>query len=219
MFEREAERIAAELKATPNGALSPVVNLGSSTEAFRTETQPWIERILFEPLRARAVEVVHVDVKRAPGVDLTADILTDSGFAALQGLRPQTVLLCNILEHVREPGLMVARALEILRPGGRLIISVPRSYPHHRDPIDTMFRPTPEEIAALAPEAKMAHGEIVATGYYWDDLRRRPWIILRHIVRAPFPFLSWSKWKRSMKKPYWLFRPYRVTIAVLEKPA
>jgi SAM-dependent methyltransferase len=221
MFEREAERIAANLEALPPDGLSPLVNLGSSTEYFRTRQQPWIDRLLFAPLRARtgaqAVEIFHVDLKRSPGVDLVANILSEDGYAQLRLLRPKVVLLCNILEHVTDPALLIERALDILQPGGRLIISVPRSYPHHRDPIDTMFRPTPDQVAAMARGARMAQSEVLPTGYYWDNLKHRPWLILRQIVRVPFPFLGWTRWKRLMKKLYWLVKPYLVTIVVLEK--
>ena len=222
MFQREAERVAAKLRGLSPESLYPLVNLGSATEDFRTREQPWIDRLLFEPLRkpvdGQAVQVVHVDLNPGLGVDLVADILTEDGHAQLRRLQPKTVLLCNVLEHVRDPALLVERTLDVLQPGGRLIITVPRSYPHHGAPIDTMFRPTPEQVAALAPGAKLLDGEILATGYYWDNLRKRPWLILRLIMRAPFPFLGWTKWKRSMMKAYWLVKPYLVTIVVLEKP-
>jgi SAM-dependent methyltransferase len=217
MFEREAARLADLLDQWPAEALTPLVNLGSSTEHFRIWVQPWTDRLLFRPLRERGVAIVHVDVKAAVGVDLIADILTSGGYEQIKALQPRAVLLCNVLEHVLDPALLVRQALGVLEPGGRLIISVPRSYPHHRDPIDTMFRPTPADIQRLAPEASLTVGEIVATGYYWDDLKLRPWILLRQILRAPFPFLGWTRWKRSMKKLYWLAKPYLVTIVVLEK--
>ena len=221
MFEREAERIAAILQALPPESLSPLVNIGSSTEQFRKEGQPWVDRLLFEPLRSGggpAAQIVHVDLEQGDGVDLVADILSAEGLAQLRRIGPRVVLLCNVLEHVLEPALMVERALDILQPGGRLIISVPRSYPYHRAPIDTLFRPAPAEVAALAPGARMIASAIVATGSYWDDLKKRPWLILRQLLRAPFPFIGWTRWKRTMKKLYWLARPYLVTIVVLEKP-
>lgn len=219
MFQREAATLAVRLAALTDDELTPLLNLGSSTEVFRTQTQPWIDRLLFKPLRDRGVEPVHVDLKDGAGVDVIADILTDEGYARLKALQPRTILMCNLLEHVLEPGLLVERAMSLLPVGGKLIMSGPRSYPYHRDPIDTMFRPTPEEVLELAPHARLIDGEILPMGYYWDDLKKRPWIILRQVVRAPFPFLGWTKWKRSMKKLYWLIKPYLVTIAVLEKTA
>jgi 2-polyprenyl-3-methyl-5-hydroxy-6-metoxy-1,4-benzoquinol methylase len=201
------------------GDLSPLINLGSSTDVFRKVESPWVDRLLFQPLHDRGVDVVHVDLAAAPGVDLVADIMTEDGLAKLRAIGPKTVMLCNVLEHVLNPQLFAQRAFDILQPGGRLIISVPRSYPHHRAPIDTMFRPDPEEVADLLPDAALAYGTILKTSSYWEDVKKRPWILLRQILRAPFPYLGWARYKRTMKKLYWLVHPYKVTIVILEKPA
>ena len=198
MFRREAEWIGAHLAALPVEAISPLVNIGSSTGDFRERIQPWIDEAIFKPLRERGVEVVHVDLKTDPGVDMIANILEDEGFERLRALKPQMALLCNVLEHVLDPATFTRRSLDILRPGGRLLVSVPRSYPHHNDPIDTMFRPTPEEVLALVPGAKMVHGEILATEYHWDEIKRNPKKLMR------------DKFK-------WLFTPYLVTFAELER--
>jgi hypothetical protein len=86
-----------------------------------------------------------------------------------------------------------------------VVVSVPRSYPYHRDPIDTLFRPTPDEVMALFPAgAERVRAEVIETGYYWDKVKKRPWLLLRPILRAPFPFLGLTKWKRSLGKLYWL---------------
>ena len=199
MFQKEAAWLAQRLAGYSAEALSPVLNLGSSTEEFRSKTQPWIDELIFAPLRQRNVQVIHCDLKQAPGVDLTHNILEEEGFAALKALQPRTVLLCNILEHVLEPGLLTRRALDVLQPGGRLIVTVPRSYPHHRDPIDTMFRPTPEDVATFVPEAILEHAAILPTGTHWDDIFARP----RKIASKRFK---------------WLFTPYLVSFAVLLKP-
>ena len=52
---------------------------------------------------------------------------------------------------------------------------------------------------------------------YLDEVRRRPWLLLRHVARAPAPFLGMEKWRRSMRKPYWLFHNYQVSAAVLRR--
>jgi hypothetical protein len=62
----------------------------------------------------------------------------------------------------------------------------------------------------------MLKGEIIDVGLsYRDEVRRRPWILFRHITRFPFPFIGFKRWQRSMAKLYWLFHNYRVTAAVL----
>ena len=65
--------------------------------------------------------------------------------------RYAALLCCNVLEHVRDPGEFARRCAMLVRPGGVIVVTVPRSYPHHADPIDTLYRPTPEEAAALFP--------------------------------------------------------------------
>jgi hypothetical protein len=64
----------------------------------------------------------------------------------------------------------------------------------------------------------MIHGEIVNTGEsYRDQVRLRPWILLRHLFRLPVPFLGIATWKRSMQKLYWLAHNYEMTCAVFRK--
>jgi hypothetical protein len=211
VFEREAAWIGEHLARQPIEELSPVVNIGARSE------KPWIDRLIFAPLRERGAKILNVDIKDGPGVDLLADIFTDEGFAKVAAFRPRLVLCCNVLEHVEDPQTFARRCLELLEPGGRLLITVPRAYPHHRAPIDTMYRPTPKEVAGLLPEAEMTHSALLPMGYYWDELGRRPWILSRQILRLPFPFLGWKKYKRTMSKLWFLVSPYMVTFAVFEK--
>jgi len=218
MFAREAAWIADALSAEDPQALSPLLNVGSSTRAFRTQIQPWIHEGLVAPLEARGVRFVHLDLKAADGVDIAADILSDEGFARARAVGARALLLCNILEHVVDPADVARRAMALVEPGGLVVFTGPRSYPHHRDPIDTMFRPTPEEVAALFPGATIEKAEILPCGSYWDVVRKRPWVLLRPVLRFPFPFLGWEKWKRSMGKLYWLFSPYLTTCVVLRTP-
>ena len=106
----------------------------------------------------------------------------------------------------------------LLPRGGLAFVTVPFSYPYHRDPIDTMYRPSPVELSLLFDGAKLLDGAVIGAGQsYCDDVRRRPWILLRHIARLPAPFLSFERWRRSMAKLYWLFAEYRITCAVFEK--
>jgi hypothetical protein len=83
-----------------------------------------------------------------------------------------------------------------------------------------MYRPAPEELAGLFRPAAMLKGEIVDVGEsYRGQVRRRPWLLLRHILRFPFPFIGFEGWKRSIGKLYWLMHNYRITGAVFEVPA
>jgi hypothetical protein len=218
MFAREAAWIAAALAHLDAGELSPLLNVGASTHQFRTQDQPWIQEQLIAPLEARGVRFIHLDLKAAEGVDVAADIMSEEGFETARQLGARALLLCNILEHVLDPGALCRKAMALVGPGGLVVVTVPRSYPYHRDPIDTLFRPTPEEVAALFPGSTIEKAEILPCGSYRDNVRARPWILLRPVLRFPFPFLGWDKWKRSMGKLYWLFHPYLTTCVVLRAP-
>jgi len=220
MLKQEAEWIAAKLGASDTEALSPMLDIGSSTRAFRTEQKPYIHTRLFGPLEARGVHVIYADLKAGDGIDITADLLSDAGYQEIKALGVQSILCCNVLEHVLDPAAFARRCYALLPPGGRLIITVPKSYPHHRDPIDTDFRPSPEDILALFDTPlEVETCDIIETGSYRDNLKARPWIITRQLFRLPFPFLGWTKWKRSMKKFYWMVRPYRQSCVIIRKPA
>lgn len=213
MFAKEAAWIGDHLSTLTDEELSPVVDIGANS------TKPWIDQLIFAPLRARGVRTLGLNIVERPGVDLIADILTDEGFDTVATVAPRMILCCNVLEHVEDPRTFARRCFDLLAPDGRLLVTVPRDYPHHRAPIDTMFRPSSEEVAALIPEAEITHSAELPMGYYWDEIRKRPWILLRQVLRAPFPFLGWTKYKRTMSKLRFLVRPYVVTFAVLKRPA
>ena len=218
MFEREARWIAARLLAQSPHELSPLLNVGSSTARFREETQPWITSQLFTPLAERGVEIVHLDVRGGDGIDLRADLLDPADFARVKLRRYRSLLCCNILEHVSDPALLARRCVELVAPAGLIVVTVPRSYPRHGDPIDTLYRPTPGEAASLFAGASPTDAEIIDVGEsYRDEVRRRPWILLRHVARLPVPFIDRDKWRHSMRKPYWLFHNYQVSAAVLRR--
>lgn len=219
MQEIEARWIERALQAYPAESLSPVLDIGSQTLAFRTKEKPYIHGLLFAPLIARGIDIIYSDLQEGEGIDISANLLEDEGYAQIAQTAPKTIFCNNVLEHVLDPEAFANRCFALLPPGGMMVITVPNSYPHHRDPIDTMFRPTPQEISALiTQEHEVLASEIIATGSYRDNLKRRPWIIYRQIFRLPFPFLGWTKWKRSMKKFYWMIWPYRQSCVVIRKP-
>jgi hypothetical protein len=218
MFEAEARWLRCALDAFAPARLSPLLNLGSSSTEIREVVQPWIDNQVFRPLRVRGVRVVHVDMRELPGVDVHADLTNPDDVLRLGALRPGALLCCNLLEHVIEPDRLAYHCLDLLATGGLVFVTVPFSYPYHRDPIDTMYRPSPAELGDLFTGARLLDGTILGTGVsYRNALSERPWLLLRHVWRFPVPFLDFDKWKRSMARLYWLTAEYRITCAVFEK--
>ncbi len=132
------------LERAPLGPGKTVLDVGSSTLAFRTEVQPHIDEHVFKPLRERQLRIQHLDAKADAGVDIVADV-TLEGVEGCYDL----VICTNLLEHVVDRTLVVGNLKRLVAPGGLLLLTVPRRYPIHHDPIDTGFRPTTRGLVEL----------------------------------------------------------------------
>ncbi|TCD06873.1 methyltransferase type 11 [Erythrobacteraceae bacterium CFH 75059] len=197
------------------------LNFGSSTRHFREVVQPHIDEHVFAPLRQAGVRTIHCDLKVDDGVDEVGDVLDPGVRSRLAGYEPELVICSNLLEHLTDPATFAQACGEILRPGGHCLITVPRSFPYHPDPIDTMYRPEPSEVAALLPEWQVVSAKEIAAGSYADDLRTHaaPTVaLLRQAIRAAMPFYRPSQWRPAAHKLMWLFKPYRVSLVMLRKP-
>lgn len=73
---------------------------------------------------------VNIDPNTQP------DILCDAAKIPIQSSSVDTVLLCEILEHLRYPDKVLTEAHRLLRKNGILIGTVPFLYPIHADPHD-----------------------------------------------------------------------------------
>lgn len=196
-------------------AISPIINLGSSTRDFRTRVQPYIQELVFDPLEARGVKVVHSDLKAGDGVDISGDIFDDAEFAKLKAVGARAVICTHMFEHIVDREELKRRILDMLPPGGLFFVTVPYSYHEHHDPIDTMYRPSPDELARLFAGNKILEASELTGDFYWVQFRRRPFtMFFRHFFRFFIPFVNWTAWKRSMRKLYWLFNPYKVSAIV-----
>jgi hypothetical protein len=164
VLRSEARWIAAALLKYPVDALSPLINLGSGTLAFRARTQPYIQREVFGPLVRRGVAVVHVDADDGDGVDIVGDVVAPSTVAAISALQPRTIVCANLFEHILDRELLADSITRMSVPTTLLVLTVPRQYPYHPSPIDTGFRPTPSEVARLFPEASVLQSDVVREG-------------------------------------------------------
>lgn len=197
------------------------LNIGSSTKEFREEQQPHVFERFIQPLESDGIRFVHSDMKQAEGVDEVGDIL-DPDFRERLRRYDAALLVCsNLLEHLTEPQRFANVCAQLVREGGYGLFSVPRSYPYHPDPIDTMLRLTPRQLAAMMPDwAVVRSGEIEA-GNYWRDLRASGEglsRLVRQIGRVAMPFYRPHQWLANASRLSWLMRTYRVSIVLLQKP-
>ena len=150
MLSNEAKWVGRVLTSLPDEAF-PVLNVGSQTRWFREVDQPFIDEQIFAPLRRSGRSVVHTDLREGDGIDICGDLM-DPAFRRhlIDDFGVRSVLCCNVLEHVADPRLIARTLAEVVEQRrGHLVITVPRSFPYHPDPIDTMFRPSPDELSSF----------------------------------------------------------------------
>jgi hypothetical protein len=196
---------------------SRALDVGSSTSHYRTVEQPHIEEQVMAPLRARGVEIVHLDVKQAPGVDVVCDLdLADAALAARLG-EHALVLVCGVLQTLRDPGRAADLAVGALAPGGHLVAHHPESARRVFDPVDHMLRLAPGELARMFERRGLERVRTDAVRiddprYYrglvsrpsWAPLRGRVWLPLPGVseqVRLRIPALRWKQSCVVMRRP------------------
>lgn len=217
MLQKEARWLGETIYRYDPSMLFPMLNFGSSTEEFRTRTQPWIDRFVFAPARKKRLKVVHMDMKAAPGVDIVGDLFDAETTAHLAAMRFKSILCSNLLEHVEDRGRISKLLESLVSPSGYIIVSCPYRYPYHPDPIDTGYRPTPEEIASLFKQSRLVSAHVIDCGIYLGRLVRDPLLLTKLFVRLLIPFYKPAMWWETLRLQAWLFRKLRVSCAVLQK--
>lgn len=217
MVKAEASWVGEALGGLPLGGGSKVLNVGSSTLDYRVRQQPHLEALVFGPLAARGAEIVHQDIKAAPGVDFVGDLTRTEVLEKLSQTGWSLVLCNNLLEHLKDRGPLLAALRQLVAPGGHLVVTGPRSFYRHLDPIDTLFRPSTGELAALFPGMVLVKEATVEAGTVWDSMGRRPGELARLLLRVALPFWRPRGWITAAHRLAWLFRTRSVSCVLLRK--
>ncbi len=112
-------------------------------------------------LAARGQSVLSIDIEDRSGqLDLIADV---QNLHALHDDSFDTVLCSQVLEHVPRPWDALAEMARVLRPGGRLLLTVPHLSMIHEAPHD-YFRYTRYGLRSLCQRAGLAVESVEPTG-------------------------------------------------------
>jgi hypothetical protein len=204
----------ADLPLSPG---SRALDVGSSTLHYRTVEQPHIEQQVLAPLRARGVEIVHLDAKEAPGVDVVCDLdEADERLADRLG-EHELVIVAGVLQFPREPGRAADLAVRVLAPGGYLVAQQAASARRTQDPDDRMLRVSPDELAGIFErrglERVRAESVRIDDPRYYNGLLSRPswvpvfgrfWFPLPGVTdraRLRIPALRWRQSCVLMRRP------------------
>jgi hypothetical protein len=218
MLREEASWLANIIYSLESDSIFPMINIGSSNKHFRETEQPWIDEFLFKPARNKGYSIIHTDIKNDVGVDIVGDLSDPIFLEKISTMNIKSVLCSNLLEHVLNREEICKKISSIIPIGGYILLSVPYKYPYHLDPIDTMFRPSINELSQLFPELKLLHGEIVEGGTLVRSTSTTALLyLLAMIIRVILPIYQPLKWLDSVRYSFWLFRDISATCIVLKK--
>lgn len=161
-----------------------VLDLGSSSLEYRTKRQPYIKENLFKPLEVMGCRVFHLDNKKDNGVDIVCDI------NQLDTLKDEyDLIICtNLLEHVHDRKKLASDIFHLLKQSGYLIVTVPYNFVYHPDPIDTLYRPTLNDLTKLFKPLSLITSELIETSSALYHINR---------IKATVMLMKKNKFKTS----------------------
>jgi SAM-dependent methyltransferase len=218
MLIEEAEWIKRAIAQNLESDNFPLLNIGSSTGYFRKVVQAHIHQYVFLPLEEENKTVIHLDMKMDDGIDVVGDLSNPDFRNTLKDKQIKSVLCSNLLEHLADPKPICDSILSVLEPKGVVIVTVPFFFPFHKDPIDTYFRQSCDELHAYFPGTKILDSKIVVSkGSYAKDLWTNKKYMLIMLARLGLPFFRTNEWKYIAKDILNARKHYSATCLVLEK--
>ena len=118
------------------------------------------------------------------------DIVADGAHTPLSAEAIDTVLCLETLEHVHDPLRVMREMSRVLRPAGRLLLSVPFLYRIHSAPND-FWRFTEHQVQRMAKEADLEIMHIERVGLLFTVLCDTT---KQAISEIRFPPLRWFTW-------------------------
>ena len=225
MLYEEAKWIGRELLKLSKPGYR-ILNIGSSSHEFRANSQPYINEFIFRPLTENNITVVHTDIVDEKGVDIVGDLTDEIFIEKLKQEKYEVIICSNLLEHMINRDPIISAIKEILATNGFALITVPYKYPYHLDPIDTMFRPTINEIHKNFHEFELKKSEIVIgksfrknkfQKNYWQQINQNPKLILKLLLRCLVPFYKPKVWFYTIISMKNIFKPFSATCILVKK--
>jgi hypothetical protein len=215
MFKQEADWFRENIREIPIGEFSPIANIGAQSDLFRTQMQPFIDQLIFNPIRERGAEVINIDLVPGKGIDQACDITDKNVIHLLSKYKFKSVFCSNLLEHISDRGRAIDNIQSILQPRSYLFISCPYKFPYHPDPIDTMYRPNIEELLGSFYPCTLVTSKIVSCGTFQEHRHQN---VMKTILRMLLPIWKTASWIQALPHVPYILSPYKASCVILRKP-
>jgi len=173
LLDLQAASAWRDLKPLLAGAHGDVLDVGAGAQPYR-------------PLLPGGARYRAIDVKLAGeafGYEMPDTEYYEGDRWPVEGDAVDLVLATETLEHVPEPSRFLAEARRVLRPGGRIILTVPFAARWHYIPHD-YWRFTPSSLSNLLAEAGFDGVVVHARG---NELTVACYKLMALILPALFP--------------------------------
>jgi SAM-dependent methyltransferase len=166
--------------------------------------QPYKELLLSNP-KVKSYTGLDIDY---PFAQTKPDLYWDGKKIPLADATMDTVILTEVLEHCPDPDQVFREIHRIMRPGGKLFLTIPFLWMLHEVPHDE-YRYTPFSLTRHLKNAGFADIQLQSLGGWdaslaqmmgmWIEYRKRPKLvrIFFKIVLAPFYLLLLSSDKKQ----------------------
>lgn len=125
----------------PVHARGRLVDLGCGAAPLYAAYRPLVSEITCIDWAGSTGGVQHLDIEH----DLNQPL-------PLEDARYDTVILSDVLEHIRKPEVLLAEIARVLAPGGKLLLNVPFFYWLHEQPHD-YFRYTEHALRSFVAQS------------------------------------------------------------------
>lgn len=161
-------------------AFSKTIEPGSKILDAGSGGQPYID--LFSHATYESADFEKVDkqyVKPTYSCDLSAIPVEDARYDA--------VIFTQVMEHLPEPLTVLRELRRVLKPGGRVLATMPLWYEEHEQPYD-FYRYTQFGLRYLFGQAGFTVDEIRWLDGYMATVTHQLRLMKRHIPRSPKDF-------------------------------
>jgi hypothetical protein len=191
-----------------------IINLGSGNVEELNIAKPWVSKHVFDLFEKSKAKILHVDAEDFPGVDIVQDLSLPNSLSFCDHLKGSKLfILASVMEHIPKEAHaeFLKRIYSKMKSKDGLIITVPYDYPYHADPIDNMYRPSPNELKKLLPLTWL-ESEIVSAGSYRKEFMQMNTLKkIRRLLKPFWIFQKPSKWLENHRL-FYLFKQYQITI-------